>query len=214
MGLELAVILGVLANLYTLALSLGEALVARPLKFVGPGLVSEPVADKVSVTSIDQDRDLIQDLGNKSEVGLHPVTLQQEVAVDIKVAAIVAVHLGTKSLHDLGLVQPLGNILELVIAKVAALAVSANIVRVAATALVRSNHSIIAVNACGNTGPDALGVVARLDQGLAAGKSVVEALALALVKNSRVAALTASHGAVVLVLSIAVGQAIANKNAL
>lgn len=214
--LQPAVVFAILAggNLDSLALSFLEALVAGPLELVGPSPVTEPVADEVSIASIDEDRDLVENLGDQSEVRLHPITLEQEVAVNVKVAAVVLVNLGAESLHDFGLVQPLRNVLEFVIAKAAALAVTANIVRVAAAALVRTNHGIIAVDTGGYAGPGTLGIIARFDQRLAAGEGVVQGLAGALVQDSRVATITASHWAVVLVLSVAIGQSVSNQNAL
>ena len=177
--LESTVLLGTLAgaDLDRAELSLGEVLVARPLELVGPSLVAEPVADEVGVTSIDEDRNLLQDLRHKSEIRLHPVALEQEVAVNVKVAAVISVDLGAEGLHDVGLVQPLGDVLELVIAEAASLALLAHVVRVLASALVGANNGVVAVNAGRNAGPGTLRVVARLDQGLAAGEGVVQTAA-------------------------------------
>ena len=44
--------------------------------------------------SVDQDGDLLQNAGDEAVEGLHPIALEKEVAVDVKVAAIVAGDLG------------------------------------------------------------------------------------------------------------------------
>lgn len=190
-------------------------LLAGPLKSLGPGLVTKPVADEVSVTGVDEDGDLLEETGHQAVVGLHPVTVEKEVAVDIKVAAVVATNLGAQCLKDLGLVEVIGNVAKAGVAQVrAVLALAANIIDVLAGLLVGGQKSIVAVNGSGNAHPGALAVVARLDQGLATRKSVVHGLAGALIQNSWVATFTASHGAVVLVLSQTVSEAVTNKDRL
>lgn len=89
-----------------------ESLLALPLESVGPGLVSEPVADKVGITSIDQDWDLLEDLGNELLEWKHPISpinitsrqeifenlpvaVEQKVPVDVKVATLKAADLGS-----------------------------------------------------------------------------------------------------------------------
>ena len=189
-------------------------LVAGPLKGVGPGKVAEPVADEVGVTSVDQDGDLLENAGDETVEGLHPVTLEEEVAVDVHVARVVLADLGTKSLHDIGAVQVLLDPLKLVVAEIAARALGADVVRVLTSALVRTDHGVVAVNASGHARPDALAVVARLNELLAARKRVVHGLALLLVENSGPATVTASHRAVVLVLSKTVGQTVTDEDGL
>lgn len=49
---------------------------------------------------------------------------------------------------------------------------------------------------------------------MAAGKSVVHRLAFALIENSRVSTVAASHGPIVFVLSQTIGKTVANKNRL
>ena len=85
-------------------------LLARPVESFNPRTVAEPIADKVSVTlwavkmsvavsrmlkknctkyetySIDQHRDFLKDAWNKAMEGLHPVPLEKEVAIDVKIA--------------------------------------------------------------------------------------------------------------------------------
>jgi len=189
-------------------------LVAGPLKRVGPGKVAEPVADEVGVTSVDQDGDLLEDTGDKAVEGLHPVTLEEEVAVDVHVAGVVLADLCTESLHDIGAVQILLDPLKLVVAEIAARALGADIVRVLTSALVRTDHGVVAVNAGGHARPNALAVVARLDELLAARERVVHSLALLLIEHSGPATITAGHWAVVLVLSKAVGQTVADQDRL
>jgi hypothetical protein len=87
--LNLSILVAVI-KLDVLDAGLVEVLLTRPLESLSPGLVSEPVADEVSITSIDQDWDLLENAWHKAVERLHPVTLKQEVSVDIKVAAVVA----------------------------------------------------------------------------------------------------------------------------
>ena len=189
-------------------------LVAGPLKLVGPGQVAEPVADEVGVTGVDQDGNLRENAGNKTVEGLHPVTLEQEVAVDVHVAGGVVADLSAKGLHDVGTVEVLLNPVELVVAEVAAGALGADVVGVHASALVGTDHSVVTVDGGGNARPDTLTVVARLNELLAARKGVVHSLALLLVKDSGPATIAASHGAVVLVLSKTVSQTVTDQNRL
>jgi hypothetical protein len=189
-------------------------LVAGPLERVGPGKVAEPVADEVGVTGVDQDGDLLEDAGDETVEGLHPVALEEEVAVDVHVARVVLADLGTESLHDVGAVQVLLDPLKLVVAEITARALGADVVRILASALVRADHGVVAVDASRHAGPDALAVVARLDELLAARKRVVHSLALLLVEDSGPATVTAGHWAVVLVLSKAVGETVADEDRL
>lgn len=83
-------LLAIAAELEVLKRKRSEVLLARPLKSLAPGLVTEPVADEIGITSVDEDRDLLKNAGNEAVERLHPVTLEQEVAVDVEVAAVVA----------------------------------------------------------------------------------------------------------------------------
>jgi hypothetical protein len=212
-GLDLAVLLaGVLKRL---EVSMAEILLARPLKLIGPGLVSEPVADEVSITSVDKNGDLVENIGDELVVGLHPVTGKEEVSVDVHVAAVVAADLGTESLLDLFTVQVIGDVAEARVAEVrAVLTLASNVVNVLASALVRAHHGVIAVDAGRNTRPGTAGLVTALNQRLASRKSVVHGLTLAVAQHGGVATLTTGHGAVVLVLSVTVGKTVTNENTL
>lgn len=102
--LDLAILLAI--SLERRELGALEALVARPLERVGPGFVAQPVADEVGVTCVDKHRDLFKDTGDKEVERLHPVSVEEEVAVDVKVAAFIAADgLDAKSLHDILLVE-------------------------------------------------------------------------------------------------------------
>lgn len=213
-GLDLAVFLA-LANVEALDLGLVERLLTGPLESLGPGTVAEPVADVVSITSVDEDGDLLEKLGNNAVEGLEPVASEEEVAVDVKVAAVVAVDLGAEGLLDGILVQVVGDPAKSRVTQVAAvLALATDVVDVLSGALVRADEGVVAVDAGGDARPDAARIVAVIDQALAAGKSIVHGLALALVENSRVATLSASHGAVVFVLGQAVSETVANQDTL
>lgn len=217
-GLELADLLALVLVVHDLDILQGsrrELRLSRPFKGLSPRLVAKPVANEVSITSIDQDGDLLEDIRDDAVVWLHPVTVEEEVTVDVEVAGIVAVNLGTNSLQNLRLVEVLGDVAETLVAKVAVvLALAANVINVLSSALVRTQQGVVAVDRSGHTGPCTLSVVAGLDHRLAAGQSIVHRAASALVKNRGVASLTAGHGAVVAVLGKAIGQTVANQNRL
>lgn len=217
-GLVLADLLALVLVVHDLQVLHGsrrELLLPRPFESLGPRLVAEPVADEVSITSVDQDGNLLEDTRDHAVIWLHPVAVEEEVAVDIKVAGVVAVNLGTNSLQNLGLVEVLGNVSESLVAKVAGvLTLAANIIDVLSGALVWTKQGVVAVDRSRHTGPCILRVVTRLDHGLATEQSVVHRAASALVKDSRVASLTAGHRPVVTVLSKAIGETVANQNRL
>lgn len=56
--------------------------------------------------SIDQHRDLLKDSRYQAVEGLHPITLEQEVPVDVEVAALVTIDLSAKALKHLLFVKP------------------------------------------------------------------------------------------------------------
>jgi hypothetical protein len=141
--------------------------------------------------------------------------VEEEVAVNIKVARVIAVNFGTESLTHALLVEVLGNVAHALVAKVGGvLALAADIIDVLAGALVRGKQSVVAVDRGWDTDPGALAIVAGLDHGQTAGKSVVHGLAGSLVEDSWVTTFTASHGAVVLVLSQAIGQTVTDQHRL
>src|SRR5690606_7830597 len=94
------------------------------------------------------------------------------------------------------------------------LAGPADVVDVAARALVRPNHGVVAVDAGRHARPRAPGLVAAVDERLAPRQRVVHRLALTLAEDGRVAALAASHGPVVRVLRQSVRQAVADEDTL
>jgi hypothetical protein len=214
-GLDLAVLLLSVGESQIGDLGPVERLLARPLERLSPSLVSEPVADEVSIASIDENGNLLENAGHKAVEGLHPVALEQKVTVDVEVAALVAGNLNAKSVHDRLLVEIVADPSQSAIAKIAAvLALAANVVDVLPCALVRSDERVVTINRGGHAAPYTAAFVAVIDQRLATGQRVVHSLALALSEDGGIATLTASHGAVVLVLSIAISQAIANQNGL
>jgi len=146
--------------------------------------------------------------------GLHPVTLEEEVAVDVEVARLVVGDLSADGLHDLLLVEVALYPVKLVVAERVAAARLADIVDVLTGALVRTDHSVVTVDRGRHAGPDGLGVVAVLNEAGATGVGVVHGLALRLIKDSGPATLTAGHGAVVLVLSKAIGQTVTDEDGL
>jgi hypothetical protein len=145
---------------------------------------------------------------------LHPITGEEEVSVDVKVARVVLADLGAESLHDLGSVEVLADPVKLIVAKTVAAALLGDVVRVAASLLVRTNHGVVAVDGGRNTRPDAFAVVTALNQAQAAGQGIVHSLALLRVKDSRRTTLTASHGTVLGVLGQTIGKTVTNEDGL
>jgi hypothetical protein len=82
-------------------------------------LVTEPVADEVGVTGVDKDWDLFEDSWYEAVEWLHPVTLEEEVAVDIEVTAVVAANFDAELLLDICLVQELADPAKSGVAEVA-----------------------------------------------------------------------------------------------
>jgi len=204
-----------IVQLEILGLSIVEALLSRPFEGIGPCLVSKPVADEVGVTSIDQDWDFLENAGDQSVERLHPVTLEKEVSVDIKVAAVITANFNTKLLLNIGSVQEVADPAKSRVAQVAAVfAFATDIINVLSSSLVRSDECVVAVNACWDAGPNALAVIAVLDQALATRKSVIHSLTFALVENGWVSTLSTSHWSVVFVLCESIGQAVTDKDGL
>lgn len=195
-------------------LSGGIFFVTAPLKSIRPGLVAKPVADKVGITSVDEDRNFFEDARNELVERFHPITLEKEISVDVKVARVEAVNFRSNSFQDFGLVEIGADELKISVAEAAVLARLADIVDVLACALVRSQKSVVAVDRGRNASPSTFAVVARLNHGLAATESIIHRSASALVKDGRVATITASHGAVVFVLSEAIGETVSDQDRL
>jgi hypothetical protein len=209
-----------------------EILLSRPFESFGPSLVSEPVANVISITSIDQDWNLLKNAWDQSVEGLHPVTLEKEVSVDVKVTAVIAADFNAELLLHFRLVQELTDPSKSRIAQVAAVfALATDIVNVLgevskgkyhkveslkylSSSLIWSNHGIVAVNACRNARPNTLAVVAVLDQTLATWKCVVHSLTFAGIEDSWVSTLSASHWSVVLILGKTIGQSVTDKDRL
>lgn len=190
-------------------------LLSRPLESLGPGLVTKPVADEVRIAGVNQDGNLLKEARNQAVVGLHPITVEEEVAVDVKVTGLVAIDLGTNSFADLTLVQVLANIAHTLVAQVTRiLTLATNIVDVLASSLVRTKERVVAVDRSRDANPGTLCVVARLDHRLATRQSVIHRLAAGFVQDSRITTLTASHGAVVIILSQPICEAVANEDGL
>ena len=214
-GLDLAV--GLVINSKVGHLGGVEILLAVPDKGLGPSLVAEPVANVISVTGVDKDRDLLEQIGDEEVEWLGPITVEKEVAVKLAVAALVTSNLGAKSLHDLGLVQVRGDPGRLAVAEVLGVfALLTDVVHVISRSLEGANQGVVTVDGTGNAAPNALGIVAALDKRLAARQGVVHGLTFALIKDGTVVAaiVTTCHGTVLSVLSLGVGQAVADGNAL
>lgn len=212
-GLDLAILLAF--SLEGRELCALEALVSRPLKLVAPGLVAKPVTDEVGITSVDEHWDLLENTGDEQVEWLHPVALEEEVSVNVEVAAVVAVdRLHAQGIHDVLLVEVLVDVAKAWVAEAASLAVNTNVVGVTARSLVGSKDLVVAVDGCRDAAHPALALVARGDHALATRQGVVHGLALTLAKHGIVATFAACHGAVVRVLRVGVRQAIADKDRL
>ena len=96
-------------------------------------------------------------------VWLHPVALEQEVSVDIKVARVISADIDTKFFLNILPIKILADPVEFSIAQVAIFALLADIIDVLTGTLEWTNHSIVAVDTCGDTRPDTLAIVAILD---------------------------------------------------
>ena len=189
--------------------SIVEGGLAGPVESVGPSLVSEPVADPVGITSVDQDRDLGQNTGNLLVDGLHPVTSVLEVLVNTTIAVLeTAVKLGTKSILD--------SLLAEVLVGIAGdfWSVVTDVVDTATSTLVRAEEGVVAVVKSSAASGSAATVVASLDLLLAARQGVGHRLASAGAQDSGVTTLTAGHGSVVGVLGVGVGKTVADKDTL
>ncbi len=90
----------------------------------------------------------------------------------------------------------------------------ADIIDVLASALVRSNHSVVTVDGGRHARPDRLRFVAVLNEAGTARVGIVHGLALALIQDGGPATFSACHGAVVLVLGQTIGETIANEDRL
>jgi len=129
-SLDLSILVAVV-KLDVLDAGFVEILLPWPLKSFSPGLVPEPIADKVSIASVDQDWDLLENARHKTVEWLHPVPLEKEVSVDVKITAIVAADLGTQLLLDFSLVEIFADIAKRRIAEVArVLALATDIIHV------------------------------------------------------------------------------------
>lgn len=106
-------------ELQVLDIGLVEVLLTGPLESVGPSLVAEPVADEISITGVDEDWDLFEDSWYETVEWLHPVTLEEEVAVDVEVAAVVAANFDAELLLDICLVQEFADPAKSGVAEVA-----------------------------------------------------------------------------------------------
>lgn len=132
---------------------------------------------------------------------LHPIPRKQEISINVKIATIISIRLRSQRLNHFRLVQVLSDPVELLVAQAASIgAFDADIVGVLARALIGADDGVVAVDACGDAGPDAAGAVAAIDEGFAAREGVIHALAFAFAKDGGVAAIAAGHGAVVVVL--------------
>lgn len=118
-------------QLEILSLSIIETLLTRPFESISPSLVTEPVANEIGITGINQDWDLFEDTWYQSVEWLHPVTLEEEVSVDVKVTAVVTADFNTEFLLDIGLVQEFADPSKSRVAQVAAvLTLSTDIINV------------------------------------------------------------------------------------
>ena len=180
---------------------LGKVRVAIPLQGLGPRLVAQPVADEVCVASVDQHGNFGENVWDKTVERLHPVAVEEEVAVDVHVAGIIRRDFRTERLHDRLLVEILADAAELAVAQVAIFTRDADVIWVLSGPLVRADDGVVAVDRGGDANPGTLAVVTGFNHGEAARESRVHGGAALLVEDGGVATVTTGHGAVVRVLS-------------
>jgi hypothetical protein len=174
-----------------------------------------PTANIVGITSIDENRDLFKYSWDQTMERQHPVAGEQEISVNIEVAAVIFADFGTKLRHDSLLIQILADPAKSGIAQVArVLTFSAHIIDIVPGLLIRTNQCIIAVDAGRDARPNALRVVAVLNELLAAWQGVIHGLAFALIKYAGPCAVTASLRPVVCVLRVTIGETVTNQNRL
>ena len=129
-----------------------ELLVVGPWQSVGPRLVTQPVTDKVLVSSIDKNRNIFfQQVDDVLVVRLHPVTSKHEVAVDIKVARLVLFHFHTQLFLDFWQVQILVNVLQVLVAQAGAFTHGSNVIHVTTSLLVWTHLRIVTVDGSWDT---------------------------------------------------------------
>jgi hypothetical protein len=97
--------------------------------------------------------------------GHHPITCKEEVAVDIKIAALIVGNLYTKCVLHILLVQIVADPSKLSVAEIALIGTLAtDIVDILASALVWANHGIVAVDGSRNAAPGGFRIIARLNE--------------------------------------------------
>lgn len=191
----------------------GEFFVVLPRQDVGPCPVTQPVADEILVTGINQDGQiLIQKVRHGCVVGLHPVPCKQEVSVDVEITGFVVVDFCTDGFLYIVLVQVVVDILQSWVAQIAAFTFLSDVVNVFTGTLVRSQLGVVTVDGGWNTRPDGLRVVARLDQAQTTLQRVLHGGTLFGGQDGRFATFTASHWLVVIVLGQGVGEPITNHD--
>ena len=87
-----------------------ELLLAAPLQRLRPSKVSKPIADEICVAGVDQNGNLVDDVGHDAMEGFHPISGEEEVAVDVEVAGLVAVDFHTERVHDFRLIEVFGDV--------------------------------------------------------------------------------------------------------
>lgn len=142
----------------------------------------------------------------------HPVAGQQEIPVNVKVAAFIAVHLCTKSVHNFWLIEPFADPTNLLVAKRVLAAGNTYIIRILSSPLIWADDSVVAVDSGGNAGPNTFTVVATLYERLAARKRIIHRLALALINDSWPATFAASHWSIIFILCQAICETVPNQD--
>lgn len=128
-----------------------ESSLALPVKVESPGLVSFPVANIVSVSSVDQHANSgLEQRGEVSNIWLHPVSSEEELEIDVHLTGLVFL-VDSKGLLSVGLVEESVNVLDNVIAERVLLGVAlhADIIDIAPSLLERLDHDIVAIDSGG-----------------------------------------------------------------
>ncbi len=146
-------------------------------------------------------------------IRLHPIAVEQEVPIHVKIAGRVPVDFRSQRLFDLVAVQELGDPSQLRIAKVfRVFAFLPDIIHVLPGSLVRTHHHVVAINRSRDARPYTFAVIAVGNKRLATRQGIIHLLTAALIEDGGPATLPARHGPVVCVLSEAVRETVPDQN--
>lgn len=195
-----------------------ESILARPGQFLGPGLISQIIANKIDISGIDQNRNarLVQQVQNKGRKVLHPIGM--EFTINTKVTrfpTMDVVGIDAEGRHGIGFVEPRLHRRK-VVTEGWLFTLFANIVRVQSRHLVGRSQSHIANNKGRLTGKTIQGTVPRvalMNQFGTLGHNSLHAFVRIFIDDLDVVAVVVHHFRVPGVLRFGIGESIANTQA-